>query len=317
MTQPLPRLVLGTMTFGAQVDADAARRMLDIAADAGITMLDTANVYAGGASESMIGELIAGNPGRFAVASKVGMPSAEAGGAAPLSGAAIARCAEASLRRLGVDTLDVYYLHQPDRATPIAETLEAVDVLVRAGKVRAVGVSNYAAWQLAELVHTARDGGWTAPTVSQPLYNLLARRIEQEYVEYSASAGLANVVYNPLAGGLLTGKHRYAEPVDEGRFGSSGLGTMYRQRYWSHALFDAVDAIAAAGREHGLTSIEVALRWLRSRPAVTSILLGASNVDHLVANLHAATDDPLDQALTERLDEIWQLLDGPAPAYNR
>jgi aryl-alcohol dehydrogenase-like predicted oxidoreductase len=139
MTQPLPPLVLGTMPFGAQVDIDAARRMLDIAADAGITMLDTANVYADGASETMIGELLAG---RFAVASKVGMPSPEAGDNAPLSRAAITRCAEASLRRLGIDTLDLYYLHQPDRATPIAETLEAVDELVRAGKVRAVGVSN-------------------------------------------------------------------------------------------------------------------------------------------------------------------------------
>lgn len=318
MTQPLPRLVLGTMTFGAPVDVDAARRMLDIAADAGITMLDTANVYAGGASETMIGELIAGRPGRFAIATKVGMPTDEAGDVAPLSRAAITRCAEASLRRLGVETIDLYYLHKPDRATPIAETLEALDALVRAGKVRAVGVSNYAAWQIAEMVHLARDGGWTTPTVSQQMYNLLARRIEHEYVEYSTSAGLANIVYNPLAGGLLTGKHRYAEPVEEGRFGASGMGAMYRQRYWNRALFDAVEAIAQAGRDHGLTPIEVALRWLRARPAVTSILLGASNVDHLTANIDAATGgDPLDDELLTRLDEIWQLLDGPAPAYNR
>jgi aryl-alcohol dehydrogenase-like predicted oxidoreductase len=141
-------------------------------------------------------------------------------------------------------------------------------------------------------VHTAQDGGWTAPTVSQPLYNLLARRIEHEYVEYSESARLANIVYNPLAGGLLTGKHRYAEQVEDGRFGSSGLGAMNRQRYWSHALFEAVDTITRAGREYGLSPIEVALRWLRSRPAVTSILLGASNVDHLVANIEAVTGTP-------------------------
>jgi aryl-alcohol dehydrogenase-like predicted oxidoreductase len=280
-------------------------------------MLDTANVYADGRAESILGELTAGKRDQFLIASKVGMPSADAGDAAPLSPEAINRCVTASLRRLNTDYLDLYYLHQPDRATPVGETLTALDALVRAGTIRAVGVSNYAAWQIGQLIDTADRSGLVGPTVSQPLYNLLARRVETEYSEFSQQANLANVVYNPLAGGLLTGKHEFAVPEDDGRFGASGLGPMYRQRYWVKGLFEAVTAISAAGHDFGLSPIEVALRWLLSRPMVTSVLLGASSVAHLQGNVDAAAGPPLPTELVERLDEIWRVLDGPAPAYNR
>jgi aryl-alcohol dehydrogenase-like predicted oxidoreductase len=313
----LSRLVLGTMTFGAEVDRDAAAEIVDVAAAAGMTMLDTANAYAKGESERILGELLVSRRDRFQLASKVGMPHADAGEYAPLSLEAIDRCLEGSLKRLDTDYLDLYYLHQPDRDTPITDTLRAMDRHLREGTIRAVGVSNYAAWQIAELRHVAAELGMEPPSISQPLYNLLARRIEAEYVEYTATAKVRNIVYNPLGGGLLTGKHRFDRLERSGRFGESALGPMYRQRYWDERLFDAVEAIQRACEEHSVEMVEAAFRWLLHRPAVTAVLVGASRTDHLRANLEAAQGGHLPEALVERFDEIWAVLDGPAPAYNR
>jgi aryl-alcohol dehydrogenase-like predicted oxidoreductase len=311
------RLVLGTMTFGAEVDRPVAAEIIDIAARAGVTMIDTANAYAKGESETILGELLTGRRDDFQLATKVGMPHPDAGDHAPLSPEAIDRCLEASLRRLATDHVDLYYLHQPDRSTPIAHTLRAMDRHLREGTVRAIGVSNYSAWQIAELRRVAGELSMEPPSISQPLYNLLARRIEAEYAEYTATAGVRNIVYNPLGGGLLTGKHRFDTIEQSGRFGDSALGPMYRQRYWNEQLFDAVEAIRRACEDHSVGMVETAFRWLLHRPAVGSVLVGASRTDHLRANLQAAQGGPLPGSLLDRLDEIWAALDGPAPAYNR
>jgi aryl-alcohol dehydrogenase-like predicted oxidoreductase len=311
------RLVLGTMTFGSQVDRSGAAEMLDACRDAGVTMVDTANVYNAGAAEEMLGDLLAGRDG-LRLATKVGMPHADAGDHAPLSASAIRACVEGSLRRLRTDRVELLYLHQPDRSTPVEETLAAVDALVRAGTVGALGVSNYAAWQIAELLRVASQGGFTAPTVSQPIYNLIARRIEDEYVEFAAGAGLTNIVYNPLGGGLLTGKHDFGSgPESGGRFGDGALGATYRQRYWNERLFEAVRALGDVAAAAGLTPIELAFRWLLGRPAVDAVLLGASSVAHLRTNLEAASGPPLDDATLAACDDVWARLYGPAPAYNR
>ncbi len=317
-TLTVPDLVLGTMTFGSQVELDDARRMVAVCRDAGITMIDTANVYSGGRSESIIGEVVTGKDrDEVLLASKVGMPSPESGDAAPLSRSAIRSCLHASLRRLQTDHLDVYYLHQPDRTTPIEETMGALNELVDAGEIGAIGVSNYAAWQIAELINVAEREGWAKPMLSQPLYNLIARRIEAEYVEFSQGAGLTNIVYNPLGGGLLTGKHAFDQIESGGRFGDDGLGPMYRQRYWNRQLFDAVAALQAASTARGLTLVEASFRWLLSRPAVGSVLIGASSLEHLESNIVAARGPGIDDELAATFDEIWRTLDGPAPAYNR
>lgn len=311
------RLVLGTMTFGSQVGRVEAATMLDVCRDAGITMVDTANVYSGGASETVLGEVLRGRREKLTLATKVGMPSVDAGDAAPLSGRAVHACVKASLRRLRIDHVDLLYLHQPDRATPIEETLIAVDELVRSGVVRQVGVSNYAAWQVAELLAVARREGLTTPTVSQPVYNLIARRIEAEYVEFAAHAGLANIVYNPLAGGLLTGKHRFEQVPDAGRFGNIGVSHMYRERYWNRRLFDAVQALGQVAAREGLTLVELAFRWLLSREAVTAVLLGASSVEHLRTNIAACQGPPPSEEALLDCDAVWEDLSGAAPAYNR
>jgi aryl-alcohol dehydrogenase-like predicted oxidoreductase len=310
-------LVLGTMTFGAQVDADAAREMVDRCLAAGVVAIDTANVYAGGASEEIVGQVIRGRRDDVVLATKVGLPTDEAEGDPPLSPAAIRRCIEHSLRRLGTDHVDLYYLHAPDRRTPIADTLATMDELVRAGKVRRVGTSNYAAWQLADIDACAAARGFVRPTVSQILYNLLGRRVEDEYVEFAATHDIANVAYNPLAGGLLTGKHAANDVPDGGRFGTSALGPQYRQRYWHDATFAAVEALAGIAARAGLTLVELAYRWLRSRPGADAIVLGASSVGQLTANLAAATGPDLSAEVLSACDDVWSRLRGPAPDYNR
>lgn len=313
----LSRLVLGTMTFGAPVQQEDAARMLDAAEEAGITMLDTANGYAGGRSEEIIGALLAGRRDRFTLASKVGTANPDAQGAAALSPEAIERCVHASLRRLRTDYLDVYYLHQPDRQTPVERTVQALERLVSRGTVRYIGVSNYAAWQIAELRAAAATLSAPAPVVSQPLYNLISRRLDEEYLEYSTHAGLTNIVYNPLAGGVLTGKHRFGNTPEQGRFGDSAMGARYRDRYWDRQLFDAVDELARVAAEAGLTLPELSLRWLLTRPGVGAVLVGASTLAHLRSNVQSAAGGPLPPDVMTSCDEVWQRLRGPAPAYNR
>lgn len=313
----VPRLVLGTMTFGAQVDRAGAATMVERCLEAGVTMFDTANSYTGGASEELLGQAVAGVRGEVLIASKVFNRTGDGPDDHGLRRPAIERALEATLRRLGTDHLDLYYLHAPDRETPIEETLEAMASAVAAGKVRAVGMSNYAAWQLAEVRCLTERHGWPAVHVSQPLYNLLSRRVEDEYAEFSARYSMHNIVYNPLAGGLLSGKHRDPEQPEAGGRFASDLGPMYRERYWNQAQFAAVEALGTIAADAGLTLVELAFRWLLGRPLVDSILLGASRVDQLEANLAAASGPPLGADVLEACDGVWASLRGAAPAYNR
>ncbi|MCG0289815.1 aldo/keto reductase [Streptomyces sp. PSAA01] len=317
---PLSRLVLGTMTFGDTVDRTGAAAMLDTALDAGVTGVDTANAYAGGVTETILAELLPGRRDRIVLATKAGMPHPDAGENSPLSARGMRAALEGSLRRLGTDHVDLFYLHQPDRSTPLEETLGTVAEFVAEGKIRALGVSNYAAWQIAEITHTAERVGAPRPVVAQQLYNLLARRIEEEYVEYAAYAatsGLRTMVYNPLGGGLLTGRHTFDEQPEAGRFGDSRVAAMYRQRYWDAGLFEAVRTLSGIAEEAGIPLVDLSLRWLLGRDGVDALLLGGSRVEHLRANLAAASAGPLPADVTAACDEVGARLRGPMPAYNR
>ncbi|MEU0478952.1 aldo/keto reductase [Streptosporangium sp. NPDC006013] len=313
----LSRLVLGTMTFGDTTDAREAERMLDTALEAGVTGVDTANVYASGATESILGPLLATRRDRIVLATKAGMPHPDAGDHAPLSATALRACLEGSLRRLDVDHVDLFYLHQPDRRTPLAETLGTIAELVAEGKIGALGVSNYAAWQIAELNHAADAAGAPRPVVAQQLYNLLARRVEEEYLEFARASGLTTMVYNPLGGGLLTGRHTFEQDPAAGRFGDSKLAPMYRERYWSPALFEAVTALGGIAEQAGVPLTELSLRWLLHRDGVGAVLLGGSRVEHLRANLAAAAAGPLPEDVVAACDRVGATLRGPMPAYNR
>lgn len=317
LVKPLPRLVLGTMTFGDTADLDTAREMVQVALDAGVTAIDTANGYAGGRSEEILGEVLRGRFDDVSVATKVGIYAGDAGGHPLLSREGIRPSLEASLRRLGTDRVDLLYLHQPDRSVPLDETASALAELVDEGLVGALGVSNYAAWQVADVEAACDRAGAPRPVVAQQLYNLVARRIEQEYAEFATTHGLATVVYNPLGGGLLTGRHRFDEAPSEGRFGSSALSQMYRDRYWNRALFDAVEALDGIARQAGLGLPELALRWLLSQDVVTAVLLGGSKPDQLRANLAVADRGPLPADVLDACAEVGRTLDGPMPAYNR
>ncbi|TDD67646.1 aldo/keto reductase [Jiangella aurantiaca] len=313
----IPRAVLGTMTFGDTVDRDTAAGMLDLARDAGVTEIDTANAYAGGATEEMLGELLAQRPGQFTVATKAGIPHTDAGDAPPLSPGAVRAGLEGSLRRLRLDHVDLFYLHQPDPATPLADTVAEVVALADEGLIGRVGVSNFAAWQIAELRHLFAAAGLPGPVVAQQLYNLVARRIDDEYVAFALASGIETMVYNPLGGGLLSGRYTFEAAPAEGRFATSQLSPMYRERYWDPRMFDAVGALSAIAADAGVSLPELALRWLASRPVVGSVLLGASKPEHLTANLAALARGPLPADVVERCDDVGRQLRGPMPAYNR
>jgi aryl-alcohol dehydrogenase-like predicted oxidoreductase len=310
-------LVLGTMTFGDTVDADGAAAMVDAALQAGITHIDTANGYAGGESERILAQLLQGRRDRVTLATKAGIPHPDAGDHSPLSAAGLRASVEGSLSRLGTDHIDLFYLHQPDRAAPLSETLGTVAELVAEGKVGELGVSNYAAWQIAELNRTADDVGAPRPVAAQQLYNLLARRIEEEYVEFASVTGLTTVVYNPLGGGLLTGRHSFDNDPAEGRFGDSRLAAMYKERYWNAAIFEAIQQLTVIADKARMPLTELALRWLVAKPATGPILLGGSKVEHLHSNIAAVAKGPLDADVVEACDDVGAALRGPMPSYNR
>jgi aryl-alcohol dehydrogenase-like predicted oxidoreductase len=309
-------LVLGTMTFGSQLDTSDAVRVVRRAHELGVTMYDTANSYGDGASEEILGRAIRPFRDEVQLATKVGNRRPSYGPDAPLlDRASVVRECDESLTRLGVDHIDLYYLHMPDRRTPIEETLAACQELVEAGKIRHLGMSNYAAWQLAEAILVGEMHDWPRVSASQPMYSLLSRRIEEEYVACTGHFGVSNLVYNPLAGGLLTGKHRRdRRPAEGTRF---ALRRNYYQRYWNDAQFDAIERLAVIAHESGTTLIGLSLRWLLTRHAVGGVVLGVSTPEQLEANLAAAAGPAPDAATEQAIDEVWADLRGSAPAYNR
>ncbi|MEX2374909.1 MAG: aldo/keto reductase [Dehalococcoidia bacterium] len=308
------RLVLGTMTFGSQVDVAEARSMVDLCLDAGVTMFDTANAYNAGRSEEILGEVLKGRRNEALIATKAFMsmgPDADDSG---LHKEAIFQAVDASLRRLQTDHIDLFYFHQPDWQTPIEESLEALNSLIDSGKIRYGGTSNFAAWQIADILCLSDRKGWQPVCIAQQMYNLLSRRIEEEYAAFSINHGVSNIVYNPLAGGLLTGKHQLdSDPELDSRF----TAEMYRKRYWNDAQFAAVGRLKDVAGEAGLTLVELSFRWLFSQPLVDAVLVGASRLDQLRTNLAAAQGPQLPKDVMEACDQVWQTLRGAAPSYNR
>ena len=301
------------MTFGGQADQRAAARLIDLAMDRGINFFDTANVYTDGRSETILGELLKGRRDRVVVASKVGSQAASPGAPA-LARQTILANIDASLRRLQTDHLDLYYLHRPDYSTPIEETLAAMEEVVRAGKVRYPATSNYAAWQLCRMLGISEKQGYQPPMVSQPIYNLLARGVEQEYVPFAKEYGVAMVVYNPLAGGMLTGKQTRERPLAGTRFDNNEI---YLDRYWHPAYFDAVDQLRGIAEKAGRSLVDLSLSWLLHHTASDCIILGASKMAQLEQNLAAWESGPLPADVLAACDAVWAGLRGITPKYNR
>jgi aryl-alcohol dehydrogenase-like predicted oxidoreductase len=307
------RACFGNMTFGSQVDAAAAARIVDFCLDRGVNFFDTANAYNNGASETMLGEILKGRRNHVVLASKVGLQKVEPG-AERLSRKAILANIDASLRRLQTDYLDIYYLHAPDYQTPIEETLEAIDEVVRAGKVRYPGASNFAAWQLCRMLWISDSKSYRPPYITQPMYNLLARGIEQEYVPFCKEFGVSIAVYNPLAGGMLTGKQQREKPAAGTRFDDN---PMYMDRYWYPAQFDAVERLGQIAEAAGRSLIDLSLNWLLHHSATDCVILGASRIEQLEQNLPAFESGPLSPETVEACDAVWRGLRGVTPKYNR
>lgn len=308
------RICFGTMTFGAQADEAASRRMVDICFDAGVDFFDTANVYVSGASEEILGRALEGRRHRVILASKVRGKMGEGRDQSGLSRAAILRAVEESLRRLRTDYLDLYYLHHPDYSVPIDETLETMNELVRQGKVRWPACSNYAGWQVCRQLWIAADRGYREIRVTQPMYNVLARGVEQEFLPMCKELGLSTVVYNPLAGGLLTGKQTRESPLPGTRFDKN---QMYLDRYWHPAYFDAVEGLRSAAAEAGRSLASVALNWVLHHSAADCVILGASRPEQLQENLRLCAEGPLPDATVAACDGAWNSLRGVTPKYNR
>ena len=302
------------MTFGAQVDETAALRIVDRAIEGGVNFFDTANIYNHGVSETIVGKALKGRRDRVVLASKVRGKMGDGADEVGLSRAAMHKAIDASLRRLGTDYLDLYYLHQPDYDVRIEETLAAMDELVRAGKVRYPAASNYAAWQMTQVFATSEKQGYRAPFVTQPMYNLLARGLEPEYVPMCREFGVSMVVYNPLAGGLLTGKQKREAPIAGTRFDNN---QMYLSRYWYDATFDAVQQLAVIARDAGRSMVSLSLNWLLHHTATDCVILGASRLEHLEENLAAIGQGPLSAETVAACDGVWAALRGVTPQYNR
>lgn len=308
------RVVLGTMTFGSQVAAAEASTMVQTCLEAGVTHFDTANAYNAGRSEEILGEALGTHRDEVLVATKVFNPMGDGPDDAGLSEAAINKAIDASLQRLQTDYVDLYYLHQPDYRVPIEESMGAMEALREAGKIRYWATSNYAAWQIADMCHRAAEHDWQQPLTAQQMYNPIARRLDDEYANFAADFGVSTVAYNPLAGGLLTGKHQLgATPEPNSRFTLE----MYRDRYWNEYQFAAVSKLKDLADGAGITLPELSFRWLLSRPLIDAVLIGASSVDQLRANLDACAGPALDDDLVGECDAVWETVRGAAPAYNR
>lgn len=308
-------LCLGTMTFGAETDEATAHRQLDTYVEAGGTFVDTADIYSHGTSESVIGRWITrrGGADDLVVATKARMPMGPGHNDAGLSRPHLQRAVDASLSRLGVEVIDLYQAHLWDPRTPLEETLSTFDDLVRGGKIRYVGVSNFTGWQLQRASLLARERGWAPVVTLQPQYSLLARGVEWELLPLCRHDGIGVLPWSPLGGGWLTGKYsREERPQGATRLGEDpGRGQEAYDRRNTERTWDVVDAVRAVADARGVTPAQVALAWVTDRPAVSSTILGARTVDQLDGNL-AAADLVLSEEETSRLDAVS---DPGLPAY--
>ncbi len=310
----VPPLCLGTMTFGLQCDEATSFAILDRAFEGGIDFIDTADVYplgggldTVGRTEEIVGRWMKdrGTRNRVVLATKC----AGAMGAGPndigLSRFHIMKAVDESLRRLGTDVIDLYQVHSFDPRTPIEETLRALDDLVRWGKVRYVGCSNYPAWRLGEALSTSERASIGRYECLQPRYNLLYRDIETELLPLCRNEGLGVIVYNPLAGGFLSGKYRKGDdPLEGSRFTLGNAARIYQHRYWQDALFDAVEELRPLAESRGVAMASIAVAWVIAQAGVTSAIVGASRPDQLDASL-AAVDLQMDDGLKAACDALW------------
>jgi aryl-alcohol dehydrogenase-like predicted oxidoreductase len=306
-------ICLGTMTFGYQCDQQASFKIMDAAIERGVNFVDTADVYPvpvsldrAGRTEEIVGKWLEGKRHSIVLATKCRMPMGPGPNDGGLSRKHILDAIDASLRRLGTDYVDLYQVHSPDPETPIDETLSALDTIVHSGKARYIGCSNFPAWELCRALWASDRLGLARFDSVQPRYNLLFREIEHELLPLCADQGVGVIVYNPLAGGFLSGKHRHdAPPADNTRFGVAGK--LYLDRYWNDQCFESVRRLKEFFAPREKSILHVALAWVLARPAITSAIVGATSAEQLNESL-SGYDMALDADEIAACDDVWYTL---------
>ncbi|WP_236644244.1 aldo/keto reductase [Sorangium cellulosum] len=308
-----PALVVGTMNFGGRTPPEEAERIVGRALERGIAAFDTANLYQDGASERILGRALRGRRDEAQIATKVGLRRVR-GKAEGLGRAQVIRAVEESLGRLGTDRVDVCYLHAPDPETPVEETLAAIDALLEQGKILSFGVSNHASWQILEIIARRDAEGKARPAVSQVLYNALIRQLDLEYAAFARRYSVPTAVYNPLAGGLLTGRHAGPDAAQAGsRFEGNRL---YQRRYWSARMFELAAGYAAVAADEGMSLLALSYAWLAGREVVDAVLVGPTLAEHLDAAADAIAR-PLSPEAARRMDALYREHLGTDASYAR
>ena len=312
------RLCLGTMTFGLQCEEPLSHAILDKAAEGGIDFLDTADVYplggggnTVGRTEEIVGNWLAGKRHDYILATKCVGRTGRRHWDQGMSRKHILDAIDASLKRLQTDYVDLYQLHSYDPTTPLDEALEALDTVVKSGKARYVGVSNWPAYKVARGVGRAEVKGLAGITSVQPRYNLLFRTFERDLLPLAHEEGIGVIPYNPLAGGMLTGKHAKGAPPEGTRFTLGNAGARYQERYWHDREFESVETLRGVAAEAGLSMATMAVSWVLANKAITAPIIGASRPEQLADSLAAAAT-PMPADLKARLDDLtheWRSVD--------
>jgi len=307
-------LSVGTMMFGNQVDEKEGVEIINYALDNGINFIDTANIYNNGLSETITGIALKGRRDEAVLSTKIRNNLTGRVNDEGLSRVHMISAVEACLKRLDTDYIDILYFHAPDYCTPIEETMETAAQLVRAGKTRYIGISNYASWQIVDLIRVSEKINGVAPVVTQNGYNLVTRSIDRELVPCIKEHNIALVVYSPLAGGLLTEKHLSGKPVEGSRMADNKL---YSDRFWKPTNLEAARELNKIAAEAGMDIASLAMNWCNSLDYVDSITTGMSNLNQFKQNIACLRDRPLDVEIMEKCDAVWERIDDQSFKYNR
>lgn len=299
------KVCLGTMTFGGQLSKTDSTTVVKIAKQEGINFIDTADIYTAGESEKHVGCALKGDRHDWILATKVCNRTGSGHNDEGLSRLHIMNAIESSLRNLQTDYIDIYYLHRPDYGTPIDETMEAMHRLLVDGKIRYIGVSNFSSWSIVDILHLCKERLISAPVINQTVYNLLTRGIEDELMPMSKQFGISTIVYNPLASGLLTGKHQRHAPVSGSRLSTSEL---YKNRYWTERNLDAVEKYKAIAEKNDMSLIEMAFRFSHSLQGVETVLVGVSSPEQLQTNIEWILKDSLSDQIMIEINEVYREL---------
>ena len=303
---------LGTMNFGGRTPELEATRVIRRALELGVDLFDTANAYQNGDSERILGRALGTDRSKVRIATKVGF-GRTAGRPEGLSAAVVKSSITQSLERLGTDYVDVYYLHVPDHGTPLSETLEAMAFVIEKGQARSWAVSNYASWQILEMLQLAPTFGLTKPVFAQQIYNPLIRQLDVEYARFAAAYEIATAIYNPLAGGLLSGKHTPGSVPKGSRFDKNPF---YQRRYLHAVMFEHVESLKEVAQQEGMSLVDLSYAWLTHRPVVSACIVGPGSVEHLDA-AHVALQKRLSPAALARIDELSIAYHGTDVSYAR